>query len=60
LQKPQETPEVTGCWAVPRGPGPPPRPSAGRPAESTQLTDLAGSGWSTGRSLDGGRSAREL
>jgi hypothetical protein len=34
-----------------------PRPLAGKPAESNQLTDLAGSGWSTGRRLDRGRSA---
>ena len=31
-----------------------PRPFAGKPAESNQLTDLAGSGWSTGRRLDRG------
>ena len=31
-----------------------PRPLAGKPAESNQLTDLAGSGWSTGRRLDRG------
>jgi hypothetical protein len=31
-----------------------PRPYAGKPAESNQLTDLASSGWSTGRSLGRG------
>jgi len=35
-----------------------PRPFAGMPAESNQLTDLAGSGWSTGRRLERGWSAR--